>query len=290
MIAMRPLRSFLFMPVTSDRFIEKARHLDLDAVVLDLEDAIPVSEKDRARNLVAGAASRLCDTACRCFVRVNGPLSPWFQADLLAVRDAVVDGIVVPKVESSRDIEMTIALTSRASQGFGAAEARPVAVIAGIESLAGVVELERILSRTRLEALYFGAEDIAAELGLGREEAPDLGVARANVAFVARRHGVTPIDRAVIAVRDATAFEADAAQGKALGYTGKICLTPGQATIARAIFTPSPSDMSWARDVVAGYRAACAEGHCAIMIGEVFVDEAIAQRAIRILSSAGEAA
>ncbi len=278
----RPIASLLFMPATSEKFIVKARALDIDAVVLDLEDAVGPNEKDKARQGLEQALVSFSGAKAQCFVRVNGPLTPWFHADLLAVRGLGIDGLVIPKVESPRDLEIALALA-------GWNDRRAGTIIAGIETLPGVTELHSILSGKNVDALYYGSEDLSADLGLAPSTAPNLTMMRAQVALLARRFDALAIDQGVADVRNHDNFRNDAQAGKALGYTGKICLTPAQAEVAQAVFRPSEADLAWAREVLDTFERALATGHGVGLVGSMFVDEAAARRARRILASAGVA-
>jgi citrate lyase subunit beta/citryl-CoA lyase len=277
----RPIAALLFMPAGARKFIAKAVSLAVDAIVLDLEDATPPGEKAAARAGLADAATALRDATAQRFVRVNGPLTQWFHEDLLALRGLAFDGIVIPKVESRRDLEVARALSGIALPGG------PQRIVVGVETLPGVTALADVLATGWADAAYFGAEDLAADFGFGPSVAPDVSHARAEVALLARRHGVSAIDRAVVDVRDAEAFAADARAGRSLGYTGKICLTPGQALAAQATFRPPEADIAWAREVLKAYEAALVAGSGVTTVGANFVDEAIARRARRVLALAG---
>jgi len=278
--ARRPIASLLFMPATSEKFILKARTLDIDAVVLDLEDAIAPNEKDKARQGLKESLAKFSGAKAQCFVRVNGPLTPWFHADLLAVRGTLgIDGLVIPKVESPRDLEIALSLA-------GWNESRAGTIIAGIETLPGITELHSILSGRNVDALYYGSEDLSADLGLAPSIAPNLAMMRAQVALLARRFDALAIDQGVADVRNPDNFRNDAQVGKALGYTGKICLTPAQVELAQAVFRPSEPDLAWARDVLATFDKALATGQGVGLVGSMFIDEAAARRARRILSLA----
>ena len=110
---------------------------------------------------------------------------------------------------------------------------------------------------------------------------------RAQVALLARRFNLLAIDQGVADVHNYDHFRDDAQAGKALGYTGKICLTPAQAEASQSVFRPSEADLVWAREVLDTLERALATGHGVGLIGSMFVDEAAARRARRILASAG---
>lgn len=242
--ALRPPRSLLFVPGDRPDLLAKVGRWNPDIAVLDLEDAIPASAKDRARALVAEAAGAPGPGGVAVAVRVNGPATPWFDADVAALARTAVPIVVLPKLEDPAEV-------ARLRDAFAARPDAPgVAVIGGIETARGVADA-RVLAAAGLAAVYFGAEDFIADLG-GRRTAHDREVlyARSQVVLAARLAGIPAIDQAVVAVRDTGRFRADAAEGAAMGYQGKICVHPDQVAIAHEEFTPSPAQVEHARAVL----------------------------------------
>lgn len=235
------LRSLLFVPGGRlDRVLGVGR-FGADGVVLDLEDAVAVADKDSARATVVEALATLdVPTGTAVYVRVNAPGSPWFAEDVAAVAGTRADGVVLPKFE-------------RADQ-LAKLQGRGWSIIGGLETALGVADARPLLAAGAVMGLvgaYFGAEDFIADMG-GRRTAGGSEVlyARSQVALAARLAGVSALDQVVTAVRDDAAFRADAEQARALGYPGKLCIHPSQVALAHEIFTPSGTEIAHARRVL----------------------------------------
>ncbi|HEY3956939.1 MAG TPA: CoA ester lyase [Streptosporangiaceae bacterium] len=236
-------RSLLFVPGSRPDMIAKLPRWTADAAVIDLEDAVPVTGKDTAREAGVAAAAELDLPGTAVLVRVNPAGSPWFRDDLRAVAGPVaggaVDGVVLPKCESSAGL-----VEVRAAMPGGV-------IVAGLETAAGVAGCRDLLARD-VDAAYFGAEDYIADLG-GRRTVAGLEVlhARSEVMLACRLAGISAIDQAVVAIGDDERYLADAAAGRAIGYTGKICVHPRQVELAHRVFTPSAAEVAHAREVLA---------------------------------------
>lgn len=241
------LRSLLFVPGGRADMIAKVGRSGPDGVVLDLEDAVAPGDKESARSTVVEALASL-DVPALVLVRVNAPDSPWFDDDVAAVAATRADGVVLPKLERSIDL---VGLRSQLdAHGRGDA-----VIVGGLESAAGVVDARSLLSvgaTVGLVAAYFGAEDYVTDLG-GRRTAEGTEVlyARSQVALAARLAAVAALDQVVTAVHDDDLFRRDAAQGRDLGYLGKLCIHPAQVALAHEAFTPTEAELAHARAVVA---------------------------------------
>lgn len=251
-------RSLLFVPGSRPDMIAKLSRWPADAAVIDLEDAVPAAAKDTARESGVAAAAELDLPGTAVLVRVNPAGSPWFRADLRAVAGAAVDGVVLPKCVSSAElVEVRAAVPGRL-------------IVAGLETAAGVAGCRDLLARD-VDAAYFGAEDYIADLG-GRRTAAGLEVlhARSEVMLACRLAGIGAIDQAVTAIGDEDRYLADAAAGRAIGYTGKICVHPRQVELAHRVFTPSAAEAAHAREVlrVAGAGVGTVDGQ---MVDDVHV-------------------
>lgn len=240
-----------------------------DGVVLDLEDAVPATEKDTARQTVVDALMTLdVPVGTLVLVRVNAPGSPWHAADVATVAGTRADGVVLPKTEHAGQLTRL-----RASlDGHGRTDA---VIVAGLETALGVADSRPVLAGgagSGLVAAYFGAEDYIADLG-GRRTlgGAEVMYARSQVALAARLAGVPALDQVVVAVHDTEAFRADAESARALGYLGKLCLHPGQVALAHQVFTPSGAEMARARAVVAAVAAGGVNG-VALLDGEMVDD------------------
>ena len=281
---LRP-RSVLFAPGNRADLIAKLPRRQPDAVVVDLEDAIPghAGAKAQARPIARDALRALIADAphLAVFLRVNAPHSPYF-ADDLSVLTPELAGVVVPKLESAADV--------RAVAGALQAQGLPLPLLAGLETGAGVWNALEILKEPAVAWAYFGAEDYTTDLG-GRRTPGNQEVlyARSRVALAARLAGVSALDIVVTALNDEPAFRADAEQGRALGYSGKLCIHPAQVALAHDVFGATPAEVARARAVLEAAHAAAQAGHGAFSFEGQMVDEPMLSAARALLAQAPEA-
>lgn len=237
----RPRRSVLYMPGSNARALEKARTLDADAVILDLEDAVAPDQKALARENVC-AAVRQGFGMREVVVRVNALNSPWGRDDLAAVVDANPDAVLIPKAESAAEIQAVDTEIAAA----------PIALWAMIETPRGVLRADAIAGAGgRLNTLVMGTNDLIKEMGA--RPMPD----RANIAaalsftvLAARAHGLGVIDGVHNDIGDADGFAAACAQGRAFGFDGKTVIHPSQIGPANAAFAPTTDDIAAAQTII----------------------------------------
>jgi len=266
---MTPWRSLLFVPANRPDVAAKAPRSGPDAVVLDLEDAVPPAAKAEARSAVLEAAAGLAGVLPVC-VRVNPPATPWFADDVAALPDGLA-AVVVPKLDTAEDV-------ARLASALG-----DLPVVAGLETVRGVADAREVL-RPPVAACYFGAEDYIADLGGVRTPGnAEVAYARAYVAMAARLAGVAALDMVTIDFRDGDRFSAEAREARALGYAGKLCIHPAQVTLAHEAFRPTPEEVAWARGLLDAFGAAGGE---TIAYEGQMVDEVVAARARAVLAAA----
>lgn len=268
------LRSLLFVPGGKAKMINGAVNMGADAVVVDLEDAVSIADKDVARRVAAETTAGLPDyERRRVFLRVNPTSGPWFGEDIAVVAESRLAGVVLPKFESLEQLE----LVRRRLAANGSPDAL---VMVGIETARGVHDCYELLAGG-VDGLYFGAEDYIADLGGRRSQAGTEALcARSQVRLAARLRGVPAIDQAVVAVHDADKFRLDAGQGRDMGYCGKICLHPSQVRLANEVFSPSEEEIAHARRVLEA-----AAGGAGSLDGEM-VDEVHVRMAAAVLARA----
>jgi len=277
-------RSLMFAPANRHELLAKFGRCEADSYVIDLEDGTPVDAKPSAREQLpqAVAAARSSPLRGRLLVRINALGTPWGSEDLAAALACPIDGIVLPKLESAEDLQQVDAAAVVAG--------RPCETVGGIESLRGLLDIRAaVRGSATLRAVYFGAEDLATEMGVRRSALGDeVLYARQRVVLAARAANLAPIDQAVTAIRDDELFQADGQRGHAFGYAGKICLTPKQAAQANALFVPSGEEVAHARGLLAAVAEQQAQGRGVIVFRGQMVDAPLIQRARRVLAEAGE--
>lgn len=283
-------RAALCVPATQPDRIAKAIASGADEVVIDLEDAVPVGEKDRAREALRAVDwPRVSDERVRIAVRVNAVGTPWCHRDLelVARGSAPVSSVVVPKVESRGDIDFV----ERLLAGLEAETARPgsrIGVQALIETAAGLAELRAIVARPdRLEALILGYADLAASLGRRGLHWPDWVPAQHAVLVAARSAGVAAIDGPHLSVADDDEFRDAVGHAADFGFDGKWVIHPRQVGAVMGGFTPAPVEVERAGRVLQAMAAAAVDGLGAVELDGQLIDEAMVLAARRTLARAG---
>lgn len=268
------LRSVLYLPASNPRAIEKARGLDADAVILDLEDAVAPDAKAEAR-AAAVAALRAGGFRARVGVRINGLDTPWGEDDLAGLAGLRPAFVVAPKIESPEAVRD---VASRLAEG--------VTLWVMVETPLALLRLDQIAGAgAPLAALMLGINDLGERMNLvlGPDREP-LKPWLAAVVAAARGHGLLAIDGVVNAVDDLDRLTAECRQGRAFGFDGKSLIHPAQIAAANAAFSPSPEEVARAREVVAAFAAADAEGKGAIRVGYRMVERLHLEAAHRLLA------
>ena len=245
----RPRRSVLYMPASNPRAIEKARSLDCDAIILDLEDAVAPDAKAAARAAAVEALKAGGFGHRELAIRVNGFSTVWMADYFAAAVAARPDAIVVPKVDSVAQAEEAARLA------YG------IPVWAMIESPRSVLDCDRIAAVDGITALVAGmadfAKDIGATPGVDRLE---LMYALQRMLIAARAAGILALDGVHVDIQDLDGLEVACRQGAAMGFDGKTLVHPNQVEPANRAFSPDPAAIEDARGLIAAHEAAKAEG------------------------------
>jgi|SRR5579862_689187 len=280
---MRAIRSFLFAPGNHARRVEKALTLDVDAVILDLEDAVATAEKPATRALVAAALTR--PRRALLYVRVNAVDSEFCYGDLVAITRPGLDGVILPKVESAAGIATADWLLVQLERENGLAPGG-IDLVPIVETARGLSQIDAILGAgTRVRRVAFGAGDFTLDTNMAwsRDER-ELAPARAAIVTASRAAGVdAPFDTVWVDLADAEGLDKSAQTALAMGFQGKMCIHPDQLAIVNRVFTPSEAEIAFAEKVVAAFARAEAEGSASIQLDGKFIDYPIVYRAQRVL-------
>ncbi|MDT8897973.1 CoA ester lyase [Thermanaerothrix sp. 4228-RoL] len=284
---MRARRALLYVPADDWHKIQKATTLGVDCVCLDLEDGVAQNRKEEARQNIARALATLDFGRAERLVRINGLESGLAEVDLAAVLPNRPDGIVLPKVLTAEDLRWVEAQIGAAEQRAGWPSGT-IILLAIIERARAFLHLPEICQATpRLEALIFGAEDLAAELGVKRtREGWELFHARSTLVMHAAAFGLQAIDWVTVDFQDIGWVRQEAERGAALGFNGKQIIHPNQVLPVQAAFTPSPEEIAWARELLAAFEAHQAQGKGAFAWQGQMVDRPVIRRAEGILARA----
>ena len=279
-------RTFLFAPGNHPRRVEKAMSLDADATILDLEDACPIGEKKATRAVVVAAYQK--PKKCLGYIRTNAMSTEFGYADIVAVVQNGVDGIILPKLESVDEIRAAEWLITNLERERGL-KAGAFDVIPIIETAKGLANIRAICAAgTRVKRIAFGAGDFTLDLNMTwtRSEA-ELLPYRSECVLASRAAGIEPpIDTVWVDLKDGEGFRASVALIKGLGFQGKMCIYPDQVPVVNEMLSPTAAEIEWCRRVVKAFQDAEKAGSASIQLDGKFIDYPIVYRAERVLDTA----
>lgn len=280
----RPRRSVLYMPGSNARALEKARSIPVDALILDLEDAVAPDQKAMARIQVAEAVKSGGYGGREVIIRINALDTPWGAHDLNTAVNAHPDAILVPKVEKATDLR-EVALKVRAG-------GHAIAIWAMVETPLALLRIGEIAAcaanpEIPLAAFVMGTNDLAKETRArfvaGR--APMLPWLTTSI-LAARAYGIDIIDGVYNDFRDEAGFRAECEQGRDLGMDGKTLIHPDQVGIANETFAPSAEEVERARSIIAAFALPENAGKGAISVDGRMVELLHAEMARRTVALA----
>lgn len=286
-LSFQPSRSLLFVPASSPEKVVKALASAADGVIVDLEDSVATSEKDRARDTAIRLLLQPHST--RVYLRVN-PLATSYCFDDLAAAAAIqIDGIVLPKAESRSDL-LTI---DWALAHWEAKQGRPrgsIAVMPILETARGVAAaLDIAQASARVPQLMFGAVDFSLDMDVDiSDESGAVAHARYAIALASRQAQIAaPMDSVFTGIHEAQALKAASQRARAMGFGGKACIHPAQIAVINAVFSPSEAELQRAAEIVEAFDQAQADGHAAVSVGGAMIDYPVVEKMRRILRTGG---
>lgn len=284
-------RSLLFVPASSERFLARAQNAQADSLIFDLEDAVAPERKALARETLKDVLSDSGFERFERTVRINALDTPYFLDDVLAMVEAGADGLVVPKTSTPEGIRFVDKLVSLAEERAGQAPGS-VALLPLIEQPQAIGNAFSLAQASpRLAGMAFGHGDFSLAMGIQAGPSSDGIVlhARCQVVTAAKAAGIVPIDNVYLDIPDVEGLVAETRQGKQLGYEGKACIHPSQIEPVNAVYTPGPEEVAYARDLLAAFDGAVAEGKGAVAFRGRMIDGPIADRERMVLERARKA-
>lgn len=255
----RPWRSVLYIPGSKERALDKATGLPADAIIFDLEDAVAVEEKPRARELLAQTL-RGTDFGGRArIVRINGLDTAWGREDVAAMVGVPLEAVLIPKVNSAADVQAVADLIPGTD------------LWAMMETPLGMLNAAEIAAHPRLKGMVMGTNDLAKDLGTRfRADRLPMMTGLGLCLLAARAHGVIIVDGVYNAFKDVEGLRAECVQGRDMGFDGKTLIHPDQLAVANEVFAPSEAEIDLARRQIAAFDAAQAVGQgVAVVDGKI---------------------
>src|SRR3954453_12174281 len=276
-------RSMLFVPVTAQRFVDGAARRGADAIILDLEDSVAASEKERARTLVPEAAEIVSRGGADVVVRLNRPLRMTVR-DLEAVIGPGVQAVALPKAESADHVQLVAEIIDEleVEGGIPLGTTKMLAMVETASAFFHIAEIAR--AHPRLVALNLGAEDFALSAGM-LPEAEGLFMPKQVCVFAARGAGIMPLGfvGTVAEFHDLDGFRETVRRSRRIGFVGASVIHPSQVAILNEEFRPSTAEVDHAGRVVPAYDKALAEGIGAVTVDGKMIDVPIVERAKLLL-------
>ena len=276
-------RSLLYVPVNVEKFVEKAHTRGADVLQLDLEDAVPPSEKEKARTLVERNAARVRRGGADVVVRINQPLS-------LAVRDLEysicpdVDGIAITKADSASHVRLLDQLVSEleTKRGMAAGHTKFLVMIETADAFTRIDEIPR--ASPRVVGMLIGGEDFALDLN-AQPDGDVLLHPKQRMIIAARAAGVMPLGfiGTVADFSDWEKFRLMVRRARRFGFDGAGCIHPGQVKIVNEEYTPSAEEVAYARKVIQMDQEAAAAGRGSFQIDGKMIDIPVVVRAERLI-------
>ena len=252
----RPARSALYIPGSRQRALEKARQLPVDVILFDLEDAVSPDEKVAARETLRAALAAGSYGPRYKVVRINGLDTEWGAQDVAAVSDMECDAVLLPKVNSSADLDD---LASKLAD-------KPIWAM--METPQGILNAAEIAAHPRLDGFVMGTNDLAKELNSRTRAA--MRVSLQHCLLAARAHGVVAIDGVYNAFKDEEGLRAECEEGRDFGFDGKSLIHPAQVTVSNEVFGPSADDIDLASRQISAFEEAVANGQgVAVVDGKI---------------------
>jgi citrate lyase beta subunit len=275
------------MPGDDRRKIEKATTLGVDCICMDMEDGVAITRKTEARAVIAQAMKELDFGKSERCIRINSFGSGFEKFDLAAALATNPDAIVIPKIETARQVKEVseyiemYELSARMAVGS-------IRMLVGVETAKGILNLKEIAeAEKRLEAIIFGAEDFAASIGATRtKESTEVLYARSAVVTACAANELQAIDMVYIDFRDVEGLRAEAQEAAGLGFSGKQIIHPDQVEAVQEAFTPSAEAIEYAQRVVRAFSASQKKGKGAFALDGKMIDMPLLKNAQKVLDRA----
>ncbi|HEY2179463.1 MAG TPA: CoA ester lyase [Caulobacteraceae bacterium] len=278
----RPRRSALYMPASNPRAVEKARSLDCDVVILDLEDAVLPEAKPAAREAAMAAVRAGGFGAREVVIRVNALSTPWGAEDLAAAAESGPDAVLVPKVAGPEDV-----LAHDRALADAPHRTRLWAMIETCPAILALAKIAASARTTRLSAFVMGINDLAKEMGarMTPDRAPFHAALSLSV-IAARAEDLAILDGVHNEIEDLAALEAACRQGAEMGFDGKSLIHPSHLAICNKMFSPAGAEIAWARKVIAAFDAPENAGRGALRVEGRLAERLHRDQAARLVAVA----
>ena len=277
-------RSLLFIPGNNPAMLQNADVFGADAVIFDLEDAVNVTEKDNARNLIHYYLETHTFLPMEVVIRINGLDTDYYLDDLDKVVNDSIDTIMLPKAKVKELKELDTILTKLEQERN---LKKKIKIIPIIELAQSVLQVEEIASLNRVDGILLGAEDLTSDMEVTRtKEGKEIEYARCRVAMACKAYQIDAIDTPFTDVNDPSGLRVDALNAQTLAMNAKSAIHPNQIDTINEVFLPAPKLINWAKRVKMASDEALAKGIGVFSLDGKMVDKPVIERALKILAKA----
>jgi citrate lyase subunit beta/citryl-CoA lyase len=286
MLTSRLRRSFLYMPGSNPRALDRARTLPADGLIFDLEDAVAPNAKEEARAIVSAALAQGGYGGRELLLRVNGLDTPWGHADLAAAATMPLAGVLLPKIENPDRVRLTVSLLDALGAPLG------LAVWCMIETPLGILYAREIAGASpRLAGLVLGTSDLSKDLhAVATRDRLPLVTSLAIALLAACAYGLAILDGVELNLSDDEGLAAACRQGRELGFDGKTLIHPKQIAAANKAFAPTEQEIEWSRRIIAAHAEATAAGQGVVLVEGRLIENLHVENARRLVALAEEIA
>ena len=277
-------RSLLFIPGNNPAMLQNADCFESDAVIIDLEDAVHVYEKDNARNLVHCYLESLTEVPMEIVIRINAPDTPYYEDDLEQVVSEKIDAIMLPKASPAScfliDQVLTIIENDKKMN-------KKIGIIPIIETATGVLHMCVIGKMPMINCILLGAEDLSVDMEVERtKKGTEIWYPRAKLAYTCKALKIDAIDTPFTDTSDNEGLKEDALKAKELVLNAKAAIHPNQIDIINQVFSPSEKQIIWAKRILKATEEAQAKNLGVFSLDGKMVDKPIIERAQKIIKMA----
>ena len=281
------VRSLLFVPGNQPNMLDKALTLNPDVYVPDMEDSIPINEKENARGIITSFLYKMASTNTLVIPRINSLDTGFTQKDMDSVIGVHIFGVSVGKIECSQDIKQVCNMIGEV-ENKNELQSGSIKLLPWIETAKAIVNAYEIcVASPRIIGVGFGAEDFTNDMGIDRtEDSSEIAYARSVVSVAARAADVLAIDTPYFALGNLDGLSRDVKQAKKCGFNGKFAIHPEQIPVINEGFSPSRNEVDKAKRIIDAFQEAELHGRGSISLDGMVVDIPVVKRARNILKLA----
>ena len=277
-------RSMLFIPGNNPSMLQNSDVFESDSIIIDLEDAVNVMEKDSARNLVRCYLDNLKEKKAELVIRINGLDTTYYNDDLNQIICDKVDAIMLPKAHVADLKKLDEILTDLENQRKITKKIKIIPIVELAESL---LEVEKIVFQNRVDGVLLGAEDFSSDLEVVRTKGgEEIFYARSRIAISCAAAKIDAIDTPFTDTKDNIGLAKDCEKAISLGMKSKSCIHPNQIEVVNEMFSPSQKTIDWAKRILQAKIDADKKGLGAFSVDGKMVDKPVIERAQKIIKKA----